>query len=91
MLRNKTKEEKQRLILDSAQEIFSVQGYGGTTIDEIAEKAQIGKGSVYNYFQNKEQLFFTIVCEINQPFTVKLQNISNSNCSPHRKNPQDDL
>lgn len=85
MLKNKSKEEKQAFILTAAKELFAQQGYGGTTIDEIAAKANIGKGSVYNSFQNKEQLFFTIVCTINQPFTNKLQAISDDNISPIEK------
>ncbi|WP_333593778.1 helix-turn-helix domain-containing protein, partial [Anaerospora hongkongensis] len=51
---NRSKREQ---ILDAAYQIFSQKGYHRTTIDEIIALADTGKGTVYNYFVNKEQLF----------------------------------
>ncbi|MBN1942206.1 MAG: TetR/AcrR family transcriptional regulator [Phycisphaerae bacterium] len=56
-------EEKDRIIarkksiLSAAEKIFAAKGYASATVDEIAEKAHISKGSVYNYFKNKQELF----------------------------------
>ena len=37
--------------------LFASQGYASTTIDEVATAAGISKGSVYNYFKSKQDLF----------------------------------
>ncbi len=50
-------EKKEKAILDSAREFFFRYGYKKTSMDEIAEDAGIGKGTIYNYFKNKEDLF----------------------------------
>ncbi|MCX7823515.1 MAG: TetR/AcrR family transcriptional regulator [Syntrophobacterales bacterium] len=45
------------LILSAALEIFAEKGYHDTTVDDIAKRAGIAKGSVYRYFPSKEALF----------------------------------
>lgn len=54
-------ESRRRQIMDAAMELFDGQGYAATTIEQVAVKAGIAKGSVYNYFHNKEQLFQQVV------------------------------
>jgi AcrR family transcriptional regulator len=44
-------------IRESAFQFFLRYGYKKTSVDEIAEDAGIGKGTIYNYFKNKEELF----------------------------------
>jgi AcrR family transcriptional regulator len=54
-------ENKKEYILKSAQNIFGLFGLKKTTIDDISKNARIGKGTLYNYFKNKEGLFFAVV------------------------------
>ncbi|MGC8976323.1 MAG: TetR/AcrR family transcriptional regulator [Candidatus Ratteibacteria bacterium] len=54
-------ENKKELILKIAEKIISEKGYTKTTIDEIAKKSGIGKGTFYLYFKNKEDLFLSII------------------------------
>lgn len=51
---------KSGAILQAAAQIFAEQGYRAATIDSIAERAGIGKGTVYEYFPNKQELFFGV-------------------------------
>lgn len=48
-------------LLDSAAQLFMVKGYQKTTITEIARRLGKKKSSFYYYFENKEDLFQTIV------------------------------
>jgi AcrR family transcriptional regulator len=48
-------------ILDAAIIVFSKDGFAGASTDLIAEKAGLGKGTLYRYFENKEQLFLSAV------------------------------
>ena len=44
-------------ILDAAQKLFNTRGLRKTTVEDIARDAGIGKGTVYNYFDDKEAIF----------------------------------
>jgi TetR/AcrR family transcriptional regulator, repressor of fatR-cypB operon len=48
-------------ILQAARELFARKGYYNTTLEEIAHHAQFGKGTIYNYFSSKEDLFWGIL------------------------------
>ena len=37
-------------MLDAALAVFAEKGYDGATLDEVAERAEFGKGTLYNYF-----------------------------------------
>lgn len=47
-------------IVDAALATFSKNGYDRTRMDDIAEAANVSKGTLYLYFKNKEELFFAI-------------------------------
>jgi AcrR family transcriptional regulator len=52
---------KRQLIMEAGLKIFSQKGFHKTKIEEIAQEAGIGKGTVYEYFAGKEQLFQEIL------------------------------
>lgn len=64
---------KETRIKLAAEEIFSKYGYEKATLDSIIALADVGKGTVYKYFGNKEQLFYKLVVEKNEPFVMDLQ------------------
>ncbi len=64
---------KDKRILQAAEEVFSRHGYEKATLDEIIALADVGKGTVYKYFGNKEQLFYKLVSDKNAPFVERLQ------------------
>lgn len=47
---------KKNNILEAATRSFSMFGYKATTIEQVAKLAKVGKGTVYNFYDNKEQL-----------------------------------
>jgi len=54
------REEKKKLIMEVALELFANDGYHSTSISKIAKKAQMSKGLMYNYFDSKEDLLSSI-------------------------------
>ncbi len=48
-------------IIQASLDVFSDKGYHSATVDEIAERAGVGKGTLYRYFGNKEALFNEII------------------------------
>jgi TetR/AcrR family transcriptional regulator, repressor of fatR-cypB operon len=55
---------RQHEILRAARELFARNGFYDTTLDDIARHAEFGKGTIYNYFASKEDLFFSIIDEV---------------------------
>lgn len=68
-------QNKRKQILDAAYIVFSRKGYHKATVDEIIALADTGKGTVYNYFVNKEKLFYTLIKEHSLPFEAILKGI----------------
>ncbi len=52
---------KRRRILRAAHSLFLKQGYRKTSIDDVARKAEVAKGTVYLYFENKAQLLIAAI------------------------------
>lgn len=50
-------------LLAAALELFVDKGYSGTRLDDVAQRAGVSKGTLYLYFENKEELFKAVVRE----------------------------
>jgi len=59
---------KQKLIFQSAIDLFSNQGYANTSTKEISEHAGVSEGSIFRKFKNKEELLMAIL----EPLTHKI-------------------
>lgn len=64
---------KEKRILFAAEDIFSRYGYEKATLDEIIALADVGKGTVYKYYGNKEQLFYKLIQDKNAPYIKALE------------------
>lgn len=59
--------EKKEIIRKCAIEIIAKEGYKNTKIHQIAEKANISVGTIYNYFKNKQEILeYIYLCECNK-------------------------
>lgn len=63
-LRERKKRSTRERILQAAVSLFSERGIEAATVDEIAARAEVGKGTVYNYFAAKEDMVAEHVLEI---------------------------
>jgi AcrR family transcriptional regulator len=52
--------DKKNQIIEAAAHVFAQKGYAGSSVADIAVKAEIGKGTIYAYFASKEDLFFAV-------------------------------
>jgi len=59
--RERKKRETRRRIYSAAFELFLEKGYHETTVEEIAERADVGKGTVFNYFPHKAAFLPAII------------------------------
>ncbi len=55
-----------RALVDVATELFSEQGYAGTSLDEIVAGARVTKGALYHHFSGKQALFESVFEQIEE-------------------------
>jgi TetR/AcrR family fatty acid metabolism transcriptional regulator len=67
--------EKRPLILQAATEVFAEQGFVAVTVAEIAERAGIGKGTVYEYFTSKDELLFAVFEWMNEGISHRIRDL----------------
>ena len=60
-------------IIQAAIEVFSKKGFQAAGISEIAQRARVADGTIYQYFKNKEDLFFSIPIEKTKEFRSKVE------------------
>lgn len=56
-LRARQAEATRGLLIDTARRLFTEQGYGATSIDDIIQQAGVARGALYHHFTGKEALF----------------------------------
>jgi AcrR family transcriptional regulator len=69
---------RREAILDVAQEVFSAEGYAAASMSHIASRLGGSKGTLYNYFKSKEELFAAHVrhqceCKVGEAFAPPLE------------------
>lgn len=80
-LKEKQRLEREALLLQAAEEMFMEKGCDETSIDEIAARVGIAKGTVYLHFQSKEDLIIAIFLREIQQFTRKVDEIVHTRAS----------
>ena len=58
--RQQHQELSRNQLLDAAEELFGAKGFHDTTLKEVAERAEFSVGSVYSFFENKDDLFLQV-------------------------------
>jgi len=66
-------ETSRRRILDSARRVFFEQGFEAASIDEMARRAGMAKGTVYRYFASKAELYVAVLVENAEHFVQRMR------------------
>ena len=59
--RIREKEVRRQQILDAARDLFFERGFDATTIEDLASRVELSKGTLYLYFSSKEEIYFTLM------------------------------
>src|SRR5208283_4262966 len=62
-IRDASYERRRTSILKAAREVFSRLGFAVATVDDVAERAGIAKGTIYLYFRSKEEIYLACLLE----------------------------
>ncbi len=66
-------QEKREMIIDAAKRVVSEKGFSRATLDEIAQLAGVAKGTIYLYFDSKEDLFSSLVLVMHDRLVTRLK------------------
>ena len=72
--REREKLRHRREILDAALVLFSEHGYHNVSMQMVATRSEFGMGTLYGFFQNKENLYHTLIVELADNFHKTLSN-----------------
>jgi AcrR family transcriptional regulator len=75
------KEIRKNTILRAARRLFFDRGFKAVTVDNIAEKSEVSKGSIYLCFESKEEIYTQILIADNIALYERIQNFSSIEAS----------
>jgi TetR/AcrR family fatty acid metabolism transcriptional regulator len=84
-LRERQRQEREQLILRAASDLFVERGYHDTSMDDIAARVGIAKGTVYLHFASKEDLAVALIEQGARRFAQALDTILASDGTPRVK------
>lgn len=67
--------DRRKMIVEAATKSFSLFGYKATTMDQVAKLANVGKGTIYTFFKNKEELFEEIISSLVKEMIVEADSV----------------
>jgi TetR/AcrR family transcriptional regulator, fatty acid metabolism regulator protein len=82
-LKEKQREERTTLILQAAYDVLVEKGYYEASMDEIAARVGISKGTLYLHFKSKEDLIFMLIEQETGKFLSQMDQIINDEISIH--------
>src|SRR5262245_47172366 len=71
-VRTKTTQQSDK-ILDAASKLFGTQRFHEVRMEDIAAEAEVGKGTLYRYFKDKEELYLALLGRESTQFTRRLR------------------
>lgn len=72
-------------LLDAAEEVFGRRGFYETTLKEVAELAEFSVGSVYSFFENKEDLYLNVFLRRGEEYMPAMREAVRKSEDPRRQ------
>ncbi len=80
--RQRERKARQQLILESAKYVFAKRGFQNATVEEIANRAELAVGTLYRYFQSKEEMYVSLLFAAMDLFRQTIEATQDSAAAP---------
>ena len=70
--------KKREAIITASRDLFAINGYENTKVEDITRSINISKGSFYTYFKTKEDVLFEVIEKLYSEYEKVLENINKS-------------
>jgi AcrR family transcriptional regulator len=77
--KEREREGRRKGIVNAARQLFFTKGYPLTTMDDIADKSELSKGTLYLYFKSKEDIYHAIVLAEMEVLVPLMEKTANEN------------
>lgn len=71
--RQREREARRQLILARAKSVFAERGFPNATVEEIAERSELAVGTLYRYFQSKEEIYVSLLFDAMELFRQHIE------------------
>src|SRR5438445_6353106 len=72
-------------ILSAAERLFGAQRYHEVRMEDVAAEAEVGKGTLYRYFRDKEELYVALLARASDDFMCKIEAVLSGDGSPRAR------
>lgn len=83
--RERERGARRRVILDAAKAVFDERGFLNATMEEIAERSELAVGTLYRYFQSKEELYVSLLFEAMEMFRQGIESARGNGEPPNEQ------
>ena len=83
--KGREKKMRRQQIMDAAKKVFASKGFGGATVENITEEAELSPATLYLYFKNKDELFASLNLRMLEALIAKVENVRDKKMSPEKK------
>jgi TetR/AcrR family transcriptional regulator len=80
--KQREREQRRKVILDSARRAFVAHGMQHTSMDRIAEEAELSKGTLYLYYRNRDDLLLTLIVDDLEKLIKKMESVAKGKQAP---------
>ena len=74
-MEQKKSTQKRNQLLNAALDVFSLYGFNGASLDEIAQIAEMHKSNIFYYYENNEALYVEVLTTVLQKWLAPLQTL----------------
>ncbi len=74
--KEREKERRRQQIIVAAKRVFSEKGFNKSTMEDIAQEAELSPGTLYLYFKNKEELYASLSLRILQYLHIRVEHVN---------------
>ena len=84
--KEREKKMRRQQIMDAAKKVFASKGFGGATVENITDEAELSPATLYLYFKNKDELFASLNLRMLEDLIAKVENVRDQKkLSPEKK------
>jgi len=80
--RQEASEQRRQAIIEAAQDVFAAEGFAAARLDQVATKAGVAKGTIYLFFEDKEDLFEQLLISAVAPVLAKVEALAGEPLMP---------
>ena len=84
--KEREKKMRRQQIMDAAKKVFASKGFGGATVENITDEAELSPATLYLYFKNKDELFASLNLRMLEDLIAKVEDVRDQKkLSPEKK------